>query len=817
MSNNFTDESGNQLSDEQLSAAVQSGTLSAKPGTRVHMLDATGRPVTVAAEEAGQALAAGYQPEPSAAVEARATSKRYGTAGQKAITAVEGAGRGLTFGLSDIVASELGGDEYRASALARQRENPITAGAGEVAGALAPALVSGGSSLAARVVSAPSRAAMALGRGALPFATPATAAGRMALRAAQTGIAGAFEGALYGAGSTAGKLALQGDELTAEKVLSGGAHGALLGGVIGAAAGAIAGRLERAATTADDKLMSAKLDDIATSLRKQGQSEAAITRRLQKEAAKTQQKSGLLDRFAERQAIKQLKPSPSILRRHAQGAPDVDSLLREAGQDYLSYQMRTGELAGKRIFHGAKDPIDALDDIQHAFAETDDILRQHKSMVRDVMAKDPTFRPDVGDVVGRVQDDLGKLGEPNLTRRLAKEHIAPLREVAPGTELDALELARSSIDDALARGAKPAEARVLRQMRHVVDDAASSATDKALTQLGVDPTIFRQEARWHRSLGFVQDLVEELKLAQHVEKGMDSTAAGFALGAILSGNIGVGAITGFMQSQARQFVQNRIGGVAADLAHKVSRADLRLGWGAKALAGDGFRYPVRSALIRPLTGEAARKYFDSLGQLASDPRKRGEYVAAQAQGVTNSYPELGSIVMRKLDGDLQYLGQQIPPRHTRAGASLTPLAESSVGARKADREFWERAAALEDPGYVVDEILSGRVPRAAIEALKERRPLVWEQLRRQVAEETALLGTKLPFKRRINLGLAFDFPADKSLMPGRMAEIQATMMPAPTGVPSGPGLPQGPGAPQTSGAIKANEGTAQAMQLPSEV
>lgn len=813
--NNFLDEQGNAVADDKLSEMAQSGALRAAPGSRVHMLDSSGRPVTVPAEEVAQAFEAGFSPELSSAVEARHRQKEFGTLGQKAATAAEGAARGLTFGLSDVALTGLGGEGYRQDALARREVNPGTAIGGEVVGALAPLIASGGASaeasLASRAITAVPRAATRVARAALPFAGE-TRAARMMVRAAQGAMTGALEGALYGAGSAAGQAALKGDEITAEKVLSGAGHGSLIGSLLGAAGGALGGSLERVgAQQGDDLLLRTKLDKLETSLRKKGETEARIATALERETASQARRGGILDRFASSQALEGVKPGPRVINRHARSPADVDALLREAGTDYLNYEIRTGPLQGKRIFHAAASPTDALDDISHAWAETDDVLRGYKQQAAQAIQANPQIRPDTAALSRKIESTLAETLDPRTAREMSRRYLEPLRDtqrrlafdgVAP-SEIEALESTRAMLTDALESAKKPAELKALHSMRRAVDDTIAVSTESALMRSGVDTSAFRQELRTHRSLSLVRDAVEELKLAQYSGKGgMDSSAAGYALAAVLSGNFG-GSLAVGATMLGQNFLKNRGSGIVAELAHRVSKADVRMNWGAKALSGDGFRYPVRSALTNILGEQKAERVYSSIAEVASDEQKRVDRAVAATRDIAEQYPSLAAAVQTKLMGDLQYLAEHVPARFNRSDASLTPNAVRNVGNRVDNRDFSERVAALEDPGYVVDELLHGRIPTAAIETLKARRPHIWDQLREQVMIETALRRDELPFRRRLTLGEAFDFPADKSQLPGMLEAIQQSVMPQQQGAPA-----------QPSTADQAM--TTQAMMLPSE-
>lgn len=156
-----------------------------------------------------------------AADEAR--TERYQGAAQTARTVIEGLGRGATFGATDVAARLLGNEYDVADRSGRRKANPIAAGVSEGAGALAPALLSGGT-------------------GAAGVAARLTPAGRLSAGAARVaeggGVAraalgGAIEGAAQNAGTYVSDVALGDRDLTAEGVVGALGTGALAGGGIG--------------------------------------------------------------------------------------------------------------------------------------------------------------------------------------------------------------------------------------------------------------------------------------------------------------------------------------------------------------------------------------------------------------------------------------------------------------------------------------------------------------------------------------------------------------------------------------------------------
>jgi hypothetical protein len=177
--------------------------------------------------------------------EERRLEREYGDSPIRAAAA--GAARGVSFGASDALGARLGYDEALRELQARNEEASL---AGEIAGAAAPILLSGGTGAAGavgtvgrlgRLVGAPVRAVSAFS-GAAGAATARTLTGagatfgrRMLGRVGGAAVEGAIEGTAYSAGHLVSEEALgTGDpDATAESVIASLGYGALLGGGAG--------------------------------------------------------------------------------------------------------------------------------------------------------------------------------------------------------------------------------------------------------------------------------------------------------------------------------------------------------------------------------------------------------------------------------------------------------------------------------------------------------------------------------------------------------------------------------------------------------
>jgi hypothetical protein len=167
-----------------------------------------------------------------------------------------GAMRGLTLGATDALASDADQEMFRLI----EEANPGATMVGEVVGAAAPALLTGGGSAAATGGARVAGGALALtpaGLAARAGLATEQAVSRVAARTLGEGLAarvtaratslaagGAVEGAIFGAGDALSESALQGTDLTAESILAHASDGALFGGAAGAVLGGTLGVAE---------------------------------------------------------------------------------------------------------------------------------------------------------------------------------------------------------------------------------------------------------------------------------------------------------------------------------------------------------------------------------------------------------------------------------------------------------------------------------------------------------------------------------------------------------------------------------------------
>ena len=233
------------IPEGDVQAAFESRQYVFAKGASIPVAMEDGRYGTISGDKFGAVIRAGGSYDIPSERQERADEESYDSRNAEALLLA--AGRGLTFGLSDVALEKMGA--YSDEEIQKlEKHNAILSGVGEVAGALAPAVFTGGGSalgaagikgllkkglhyspqgFATRSAAA---AEAAIGR---KFGVEALEGGSKMLRAVPgIAAAGAIEGALFGAGETFSEELLGRTDKTAQQIAGDVGYAALLGGTL---------------------------------------------------------------------------------------------------------------------------------------------------------------------------------------------------------------------------------------------------------------------------------------------------------------------------------------------------------------------------------------------------------------------------------------------------------------------------------------------------------------------------------------------------------------------------------------------------------
>lgn len=798
---------GTPIAPDAIPEAVAAGKAFFKKGARVAARNHAGEIVTIAAEDVGHP---GYTVLSPAQVEQARAQKQYGEGlGNIAKAGAAGAARGLTLGASDAILTGIGGEDTRKALQGLKQANPIASTVGEVGGALAPLVLSGGgaagaegASLAARAGEAGSGAVRALGAGHRAIAgagglvergvarglealgaTGETALGRIGIAGAKMAGRGAVEGALYGAAQAANDSVLNGDDITAEKIVAGMGHGALfggaLGGVLGAGGKAVGEGLERLVP--------------------------------KKEA---------LQQLAREQGLKGAGFKGSDFRKLVGRATGeaADARLAATADDLLNTTLETGPLKGERVLQPGANVEETLSRISQAKTEAAAKLSGLKDTISEGMEA-AGERPDLGKFFQRVKDEVtgplyaskiqGARSQARAVERelstLVDEHATRLAAAAgdakaiaaiesgavpaQGPTFRELDAIRSDLRNVFQPKATssggmpplpPKSAQYLEKTERILADCLKDEAAQFLAKAGENPNAYNEANRLYSSFAKLEQVGTKTANQSLGNRSLSPSdhalAATSFLGALSTGNVGALGAMGYAAAGglANKLLRERGNSLVATLAQRAAETDNVIDTAAKALAGTGERVKA-PALTTAFEGKSIADEYqrtaDRVRELAQ-PAFAQQHISSLIPEVAAQYPNVGMAVSQKLLGIYQALAEKLPKSHTDTGTTLTPLAVKERVSPLQQRNFLNSAMGALQPEKVIADLGRGVVNRQAIEMFKQVHPLMFQQLRKQVADVVQERKTAIPFQRRIMLSTVFDFVGDSSLEPTRFTALQ---------------------------------------------
>lgn len=703
--------------------------------------------------------------------------------------ALAGAARGLSLGLSDVAAAQLG-PGVRQKLLDYEEYAPGASLAGELGGIAGGALLGEEAGLG-RLPGLVSK----LGAGA--EAAIMRGSGSALARVAGGAVRGAAEGAIYSAGKKAGELALRDEEMTAEKLIASGMHGAAFGAAAGAGIGAISAGVSR----------------FSGAGRRVAGEEAAATSAIApvaKEEATGLR--GLLQKEADEKTIKALGGSSG----------DIAALERNVagGHRRVAQDIRADLEAstGKSIGAHSRESLH-----EYAAARVDELGEKLGGMLKKLDDAGTGVAPDVKAFAAKVRQELVAPNTITLPNGVTV--------LKPGTK-DIVNAAESWLGEVeSAFGSKPPtfkewhSARVNLQNQINFARAQASPTQGALKQIRglMESELETSGEAAAQSMGssFAGEYQATKSLYQSVKKAAELTERGvarqrannsFGLGAMIGGAAGLvggGPVAGVAMGLAGKLVKDRGDMLAADLLSRasnisaisgaVSRSNAAVTKGVESLLGakvarigeltapkasGGFISQLLSSAGEttkaPVSAgaSAGRQQFsrgaESLAALTGNPALLTERMGKMLGPVAETSPRIAAAATAKVAGDLQFLASRMPP--TRQDPfSLQPQLQPTSRASDAEIAKYARyVQALDRPTVILDLAAKGTLTPDHVEAVKTRYPKMYEEMREQIFTGLMTSKSEVPYGKRIQLGILLDLPTDKTLSPEFVRAIQAT-------------------------------------------
>lgn len=745
----------------------------------------------------GDYLRAGWTLASPAAVQAKADeeakqaerSKRL-TIAEAAKAELEGYGRGLSGGLTDVVGAAIS-PEWAENARARKEVHTLPSVAGELYGVgsqvVGAGLLTGGAGAAGgaagaaarigqlgRVLTTPGRALMAAGRAgeaAVEAAgiTGSSLAGRAALAAAR----GATEGALLGAEQGISDAALENRPLASQKLLASIGHGFLLGGITGGLLQPAGEAVSVGGRRALESMMGGKsLNEALESAANRFEQKALVgnnikfTNELTYNGKNLDRAERALTKARELGLPTDIKKAVPVLEAQAEAA---GATMRELATARVALEESTVALRAAPTGAAWSDAAEGAAAVVTGGMDST-AARTALELARDQIARIESV----------------PLGSHKSIADALRREIAPLESLAAAGEQVTFKdmwTVRQEMYRAInwARESKAPQYREMRELAGNFDDALTMDMDA----MGQAPGGINFGEAWRKAKEDFHDFATLRDAAREEMKRQGKNASISLRDAILGGAFGIGGgpVTGLAAAYGSKLLRERGPAAMAKLLTQLAKTDTKMTKAAAELLESAPKLAragivtegVRAMHKDPVTEFKARR--DHLLASTSDPERSLETMG-QAMTMLQGHPDMQQDVADLFGRANAYLLRHLPKPMARQAIGLTAAQQAAKVPRSEMMEWLERARTADDPvGEIAEDIAKGRVSQVKIQTMREVYPDLFaewgQRLESQIAERAAA-GHPLPYRRRVVLSMTFGFVGDESLEPERLAQTQQT-------------------------------------------
>jgi hypothetical protein len=733
--------------------------LPAPAARAVNLLAPDGSAVNADAEHVESLLADGYKLASDDDVRSQSEAEEYGDVGSQVAAGLEGVAQGATMGAYGAVGGLIS-DEYDAERRKREQYNPGTALAGNVVGAVAPALLSGGVGSAAalaRMTPAGQLAALSTKMGSTLMARAGTStAGRLGALVAT----GAVESAIDTTTRNVMDAVARGDvEISAERMMDGAwetAKAAALGGAIG---GGLGGLVEGGAAVGRglgkivDKLPSVR--DFANGRAFKaalGRSNIPLVRQA--------------ERYGGAEAIGETLNKFDV----TSGAAGVETIAERTGELRDQIGKRIGELVDEVSAAGGAGPSRA------------DLAQRMYTEIIDPLAKDAAKRPVARQLEGRVKDIIDDL-------------TAPGEDAIGLAQLNSL---RQSMGDMAAWSKRvPSESDeaymdVYRLVSNYWADSAEKAAQAAGTpQLASE---LRQLKRDYSHIAFANDAAEDAVKAKLANRFASPSDYGVgAAAAIATGGTSLGAMaSGMAGATLNKVVREHANSLVANTLYKLAQSGVKR---EKALEGavssaiKSLALPATTSLAplapRVSAPSVPMPQLQQMIQQAQELQDPDSPASAQLDAMTlqlaGESPEFADAirqkVMQRASLIVQKLGPQTDPRDP---LKSTPMPMDRVTKTRTDR-FLQAAA---DPAAALERLSTGVGSPEDLEVVKALTPAIHQEFVSRVMGQITGKKLKISLKQKQKLHFALGVPVSRDQTPEMVKFYQGNVAGSPQPAPA---------------------------------
>ncbi len=719
--------------------------------------------------------------------------EKHDTPGSAVAAGAAGLASGLSFGLSDQFLTKSGiisKDDYRAL----KKANPIMSVGGELAGAIGPAFVTGGTSLAAKVGAKGLKAALKSAAKQTIKASPAAQAfkaGKIAEKSLanvlkSTGnekfaksviskvipktAGSAVEGALFGAGELIREEAIGEADFNAENAISHVGLGAVLGG----AGGALFGGLEVLAPLAakvvgkGKKAASKFTDPAQAALELVGVSPA-------KRASIKNTRPGLVDDLTD------------VLRHKVElGLFDDTAKLSD---NFIKLE----KTSGKRI----QELVDELDELAAASPELRPTYADYFAPLRDKM-DDLSIRyknapgPTASKARKKLQDWSSEFDRySKLGGKMSPADMNKFRKVAD-------ESIKYGPDDLFAKLDNRINYTARKHHRDMLDKTAEAYSNAFPDRAKLSSELSQANKDFAVAKEFGKSISS--KAEREFEKSFlnfrDILAVG--TGGIFGGPIGGAAVYATKKLLEGDAIRKMK--ILANMEKANQGVGKKISKSVESFfsksAGAASPTSVNALLKFDLLGsdsdhkkpktrkQAMSKFRDDVVKIKQDPTLLVNKVNGKTLGMQVVAPQSAGRVSSTALTGVQFLSEKMPVDPSPPLFGKRDYVPSDLDLAKFERYV----QAVADPLSTLEDLEQGTLTREQVEALQAVYPKLYAQIQETVMAKLVSDDGDVPYERRLTLGILLQIPTDKSLDPAYMRSMQANFGAEPVDEPSVPGM-----------------------------
>lgn len=828
---------------EQAGQAFLSGTHAVTKDQTIHVKRSDGSIGTVAPDKLQHFLTIGGQLASDEEAHKAQLEQKYGGIGGTLASTGEGAARGLTVGLSDplavgaarMFAGDKAAETVRTHLAESKEAHPIASTVGEIGGALAPTLLSGGAAApeeaaalatgmgattaleggaavaegsrmlgsvgsGLRTLGSLPRGIEALGEGAEHMLgsvlgdTATSVIGRAAQTAARGAARSMVEGGLWSAGAEISDSTLKDVDLTTEKLLSTVGHGALLAGALGGALSGLGSLAGSGLSRLVDKTGQATLDDAAGE-----------------------------------QAYKSLSASKAEARMAARhGGP------AEVGQTYLDEVLRPAVEKGglKAAAMDAGEKLEATQaamdrvgqSIQDKIAGTPaevsaaDVLAPFEAAAKKAAASGKSLSENVPERLGKVRDKFAEALGIDLAAPLEEQMVPAADLIAQRRELQ--KMAKFQV----ATPSEPIEH--FRAISGQWNELEEKALNKVSETLGNTPagTELRDLNRKYGQLASIEQTLSRQATGEITKPllGLKDIMMGGGISApmaLLAGHplTALGGIAGSFAHRAvaehgntyAALMLDRLAsmGAVSEAAHHVDQTiDQAL---AAFLSEKGRTVGLEHSKMSLENYDHEESRVRAIAALA--PAVIAAHVQETSGSLNTHLPGVAKALQQQAVSNAKYLSTKLPPAPSAdQPASLTPQLDKQKVSDPIKASFLRSVRAVDGgPAGVARRLANNTISAEDVDWLKSQAPKSYQEMREKIMVKCAQRTKPLDYEQRKRLGILFDLPTDPTLAPDFVTVMQEHFT---KGAPQG----QGPQAEQKPHAVPAKVASLKNMATPVE-